>query len=143
MQQRRLYGGQDFSSIVRAFFVVVTMACGSSFAQTASTVVERSDVAARVDSRIERRRGIEHPKPDFQEISRLKREFRESVKTQPAVALPIMNVEDKKIAQVALREERARLREDLKTQRHVSDQKQRIEEARQEAGRRIAEAKEQ
>jgi hypothetical protein len=129
MQKRRIFLGRDFTGVVCALIAFIAMAGVSSFAQ------------GRDSARIERPPRPEHPaKPDLEEIRRLKREFRENITTQPAVAIQITSVDDKKIAATALREERARIREELKT--NAKAQKQRIEEARQEASRRIAEAKE-
>jgi hypothetical protein len=139
MQKRRVFLGRDFRGVVCACIALLAMAGVGSFAQGNSSAAHARDSAARVAH-------PQHPdrpspsKPDLEEIKRLKRELRDSITTQPAVAIQITSIDDKKIAATALREERARIREELKANSRT--QKQRTEEARQEASRRIAEAKE-
>ena len=137
MQKRRIFLGQDFTGVVCACIALVAMTGVSGFAQSAA-----AGVRGQARGHIERpeRPATERNKPDLEEIRRQKREIREDAQTQAAVALPIRTLDDRKIAQQAFREERARIREELKA--HGSAQQQRIEEVRQEARRRIAEAKE-
>jgi len=129
MQKRRGFLGGVYRGAVCAFIALIAMTGVSNLAQGKNSA------------------GVERPQrpnrpaqPDLEDIKRLKREFRDSITTQPAVAIQITSVDDKKIAATALREERAKIREELKANSRT--QKQRIEEARQEASRRIAEAKE-
>jgi hypothetical protein len=143
MQKRRVFLGQDFRGVVCACIALTAIAGGSSFAQS-NSIEARGRDGAEVRGQIARpqrpvRPGLERLRPDLEEVRRQKRDIRENARTEAAVALPIKTLDDRKIAQQALREERARIREELKA--HGSTQQQRIEEVRQEAHRRIAEAK--